>query len=168
MFFQRFWSTAAVRSGLRAFGSRAATLCVFLLALTATEAVFAQISSYRSLGTRRVWNVDVAAPTGIPSRISDEDAATSGGDVAARRPSVQAGIPSRVETPSDASDETGWAKSGNGEAGNRRARSDENATNRPNGQVGQNVRPARTVDTAPSVSVSLPFARKATREQLER
>ncbi len=165
MFFQRFGSTTAVRSGLRAIGGRAATVCVLLLASTATDAVFAQISPYRSFGARRVWNADGAAPTGIPARVSENDATATG---AVRRvDGGETGIPARLETaprrPAETASETGWATSGSGEARNRReARSGENATNR------QNDRPARSVDAAPSVSVSLPFARKATREQLER
>lgn len=171
MFFQRFGSTTAVRSNGKTLGVATAAVCVLFLASTATDAVFAQNPVYRSLGARRVWNADV--PTGIPSRVAENDAAANGaGEVRTPRVEPGLGIPSRVETAErrtvaetpdrqtaaldGASNEVGWATSGSGDARNCQTTASDAVTNRRFDRVPQGV------------SVSIPFARKATREQLER
>ncbi len=119
MFFQRFSSTSAVRSGQKSLGLfGAGAVCVLLLILTASDAVFAQNYPYRANGARRVWNVVGArdpwsgVPTGIPSRVEpDEAAAPSERSVRSSAPDVDvnvngatvpnastAGIPSRLDS----------------------------------------------------------------------
>lgn len=195
MFFQRFSATSAVRSASKSFLlTGAGAVCVLLLILTANNAVFAQNYPFRADGGRRAWNVPT---TGIPSRVEPSETPTArnrtapapgvGVGVATNR--VEAGIPSRLEgTNATAvqnspqrpdvreteSQETGWAVSGSSARGgsgqNGRnegdARNAQNTQNGRNEQVGQNG--TTRGGTAPGVCVSLPFARKATREELER
>ncbi|MBR4103941.1 MAG: tetratricopeptide repeat protein [Thermoguttaceae bacterium] len=196
MLFQRFSATSAVRSALKSFASTGAgAVCVLLLILTASNAVFAQNFPFRADGGRRAWNASPRnawneTPTGIPSRVETSEpskpsrpAAPPAVDVSANR--VEAGIPSRLEgtdatipnaprrpdVRETATQETGWAVSGanaqegSGQAGRNggNAQNGQNAQNERNGQNG-----AARGGTAPSVCVSLPFARKATREELER
>lgn len=189
MFFQRFFSIAAVRPSQKSLGAwSAGAVCVLLLILTANEAVFAQIYQYRPGGARRGWNVGAArdpwngVPTGIPSRVEpDETAAPSVQNV--ERPvateRLETGIPSRLETedasaarqaqnsrnarPSDdaAQNDSGWAVSGSSaQDGNRREAA--------SGAARQNERVERSANASSNVAVSLPFARRATREELER
>ena len=145
-------------------------------------------------GMRDAWS---GVPTGIPSRVEPDEAAaprvparSENGDLnGAARERGETGIPSRLETgdataarqaqdlrnapqTNDASrnasgNDSGWAVSGasaqdGGDARNRRDAAPEAV--RQNGQVERNVANVST----PSVAVSLPFARRATREELER
>ncbi|MBR5243961.1 MAG: hypothetical protein IKW13_06985, partial [Thermoguttaceae bacterium] len=197
MFFQRFLSVAAVRPSKRSLGAwGAGAICVLLAILTANEAVFAQVSPYRSGGARRGWNVggvrDVwsGAPTGIPSRVEPDGASTpsvpkplENVERAGTPERLATGIPSRLEA-ADASaarqaqdarnarraneaaqNDSGWAVSGasaqDSAAKNRRDVANESA--RPNERAERGSANAST-----SVAVSLPFARRATREELER
>lgn len=184
MLFQRFLSTAAVRTGKKSLGFfGAGAVCVLLFVLTANEAVFAQNYQYRPQGTRRGWNVGgirdawSGVPTGIPSRLEpDETAAPS---VPTRRENVAAGgvaterretgIPSRLETENDAETarrESGWAVSGapaqDVDARNRRDAANETSI-KSSGRNERNV-----ANASSNVAVSVPFARRATREELER
>jgi len=178
MFFQRFSATSAVRSASKSFlWTGAGAVCVLLSILTANSAVFAQNYPFRADGGRRVWNVP---PTGIPSRVEPSETpaarnrtAPAPGGVATNR--VEVGIPSRLEGTNataaqnsprrpdvreTGSQEAGWAVSGSSAQGGsgQAGRNGGNALNGTNARVG----------ATPSVRVSLPFARKATREELER
>ena len=173
MFFQRFSAISAVRSALKSFAlTDAGAVCVLLLVLTANNAVLAQNYPFRTDGGRRVWNVAPrdswsGTPTGIPSRVEPNETTkpsvrtTPGVEAATNRSDV--GIPSRLESTKataaqnasrqnvreTATQDAGWAVSGTPAQG-------------ADGQVGRNGQ------NGPTVCVSLPFARRATREELER
>ena len=202
MFFQRFSSTAAARSGKKSLGVLGAgAVCVLLLILTANEAVLAQNYPYRSNGARRGWSVGAlrdswnVVPTGIPSRVEPDEearpripersASVDVGEQAnaldgASAPRLETGIPARLETseneatarraenrpsarPSNetARRDSGWAVSGAAAQNDGRQDGATDAARR-RGQVERNVA------ASPSVAVSVPFARRATREELER
>ena len=190
MLFQRFLSVATVRPGKKSLGFwGAGAICVLLLILAANDAVFAQVYPYRSGGARRGWNVGGirdswnAAPTGIPSRVEPDEAAPSvpnrweSVDGGASTERWETGIPSRLES-DDASatrraqdsrnarrendaeqGDSGWAVSGASAQDAADARNRRDAASgavRTSGQAERNV------------AVSIPFARRATREELER
>lgn len=192
MFFSRLLSVAARPRKTTLGFWNAGAICLLLLILTANEAVFAQVYQYRSGGARRGWNVGgirdawSGVPTGIPSRVEPDEATTPSApkplenvDRAPSAPRPETGIPSQVESgnvearqardsrnvrPANnaAQGDSGWAVSGS--SAQETPRRDA-----ANGALRQNERAERSVANASaSVAVSLPFARRATREELER
>lgn len=121
------------------------------------------------------------ATAGIPSRLDSTDAAT-----ARRAQNLQNAQnrlrPQNGQNPNDASRrDSGWAVSGApAQDGEANGANRQNAASGQVGQIGQNGRNGQAAQNAatvpsfrresasPSVAVSLPFARRATREELER